>query len=130
MGLARSAVGAMLMLAPGAALRIGRRAEEPTGAAVLLMRTIGIRDLVLGLGTVVAARSGNEEEARRWLRIGLGSDGLDALTGLLSRRAIGLPEAVFASGAAASFVALDLWALRSAPPGSRPDRSEPAAPVP
>jgi len=114
MGLARCAVGAVLILAPRSALRLSRR-EVPTGAAVLLMRTIGIRDLVLGLGTFAAARADEGGDAGRWLLVGLGSDGLDTLAALVSRNAIGLPETLFASGAAASFVALDLWALRTVP---------------
>jgi hypothetical protein len=115
MGAARFAVGVALMAAPGAALRVSRR-EQPTGAAVLLMRTIGIRDMVLGLGTIVSAQSGDDAEIRRWLKIGLTSDSLDVVTGLLSARAIGSLEAAFAAGSAATFVALDRWAIGSLDP--------------
>jgi hypothetical protein len=111
MGAARLAVGLALMAAPAAAMRVSRR-EEPTGASVLLMRTIGIRDVVLGLGTIGAAQSG-DADVRRWLRIGLLSDSLDVVAGLVSARAIGTPEAVFAVGAAATFVGLDRWAINS-----------------
>jgi hypothetical protein len=112
MGAARCAVGVALIAAPSRALGITRR-EEPTPASLLLMRTIGIRDLVIGVGTMVAARSGHGVDARRWLRIGLTSDSLDALTGLASARAIGTSDAVVAVGAALTFVGLDQWALRS-----------------
>ena|ERR1700733_13650582 len=114
MGAARAAVGAALVIAPTVALRLSRR-DKPTGASVLLMRTIGIRDLVIGAGTMLAGRAGSERDARRWLRVGLSSDSLDAITGLLSGRAIGAAEAVGASGAALAFVGLDLWALLSLP---------------
>ena len=112
MGLARTAVGLALLAAPSAALRLSRR-EAPTGASVLLMRTIGIRDLVIGIGTFTAARGGTHDDARRWLRAGLTSDAMDAAAGLLARRSIGPVETVVAVGAAATFVGLDLLAMRS-----------------
>ena len=54
MGLARTAVGVALMAAPSTALGLSRR-EPPTGASVLLLRTIGIRDFVIGIGTIWSA---------------------------------------------------------------------------
>ena len=119
MGLARTAVGVVLVAAPAAALGLSRR-EPPTGASVLLMRTIGIRDVVIGLGTFSAGRAGTDADARRWLRTGLKSDAMDAVAGLLSRRSIGPTETAVAVGAAAVFVGLDLWAItsRSAQPTS------------
>jgi hypothetical protein len=112
MGLARAAVGVAMVAAPATALGLSRR-ETPTGAAVLLMRTIGIRDVVIGMGTVSAARSGGEDEALRWLQAGLSSDGIDTVTALLSGRSIGGREAVLAAGAALAFVGLDLWAIKA-----------------
>ncbi len=112
MGLARTAVGLVLIVAPAAALGLSRR-EPPTGASILLMRTIGIRDVVIGLGTFSAGRAGTDADAQRWLRTGLKSDAMDAVTGLLSRRAIGPTETAVAVGAAAVFVGLDLWAITS-----------------
>jgi hypothetical protein len=112
MGLARTVVGLALLAAPSAALRLSRR-EAPTGASILLMRTIGIRDLVIGIGTFTAVRGGTPDDARRWLRAGLTSDVMDAAAGLLARRSIGPVETVVAVGAAATFVGLDLMAIRS-----------------
>jgi hypothetical protein len=110
MGLARTAVGVALVAAPAAALRLSRR-EPPTGASVLLMRTIGIRDIVIGLGTLSAGHAGTEADTRRWLQTGLKSDAMDAAAGLLSRRSIGPTETAVAVGAAAVFVGLDLWTI-------------------
>ncbi len=112
MGLPRTAVGVALVAAPSTALGFSRR-ETRTGASVLLLRTIGIRDVVIGLGTVLAARSGSERDARHWLHMGLTSDGMDAITGLLSRRSIGAVEAIGSGGVALAFVGLDLWAIRA-----------------
>jgi hypothetical protein len=112
MGLARTAVGLALLAAPATALRLSRRAA-PTGASILLMRTIGIRDVVIGIGTVSAGRGGTHDDTRRWLRAGLTSDTMDVAAGLLARRSIGPAETVVAVGAAAVFVGLDLLATRS-----------------
>ena len=85
MGWLRASVGVALIAAPEAPMRLSRRAE-PTGASVLLMRTIGIRDLVLGLGAAAAARSGDRGDAGRWAAAALASDSLDAAASLASYR--------------------------------------------
>jgi hypothetical protein len=112
MGVLRCAVGALLFVAPRSFLRLSSR-EAPTGAAVLLLRTIGIRDLVLGTGTVLAARHCSEDDLRRWTTIGAASDSLDVVTSVASFRTIGKQESVGATLAAAVFVVGDLLALRS-----------------
>ena len=48
------------------------------------MRTIGIRDLVLGLGTVFAARSDVGGDVGRWNSAALASDALDTVVSLAS----------------------------------------------
>jgi len=114
MGWLRAAVGIALMAAPGVPMRLSGR-EEPTSAGLLLMRTIGIRDLVLGLGTVAAARSGEAAEARRWTVTALASDSLDAAVSLASSRSIGKRDAWAAAILAGTFVGGDLRALRPVP---------------
>lgn len=111
MGWARAAVGAVLLFAPGAFLRLSGR-EPPTPVSVLLMRTIGVRDLVLGTGTVTAARRGSGPDLRRWTSVGLASDSLDVLASLVAARGIGRAEGAGAAGAALVFAAGDLVALR------------------
>ncbi len=118
MGAARLAVGLALAAAPGAALRLTPR-EPPTPASVLLMRTIGIRDIVIGAGTVGAALWGTRDDARRWLTAGLASDSLDLAAGLHSGRSLGALECAVAVGSAATFVGLDLRALWSLAGGGR-----------
>jgi hypothetical protein len=112
MGWLRAAVGVALMAAPGAPMRLAGT-QSPTGTALLLMRTIGIRDLVLGLGTVRAARSADESDAPRWVKATLASDALDTVVSLAAMRSIGKRDAVFAAGLAAAFVCGDLQALRT-----------------
>src|SRR5579863_5155856 len=96
MGWLRAAVGAALIAAPGPFLRLSRR-EQTTAASVLLLRTIGIRDLVLGLGTVAGARSGSASDTRRWTSVTLTSDSLDVVASIASRRSIGNVNAVAAA---------------------------------
>jgi hypothetical protein len=118
MGWLRAAVGVALIAAPAVALRLPDR-EDPTAASVLLMRTIGIRDLVLGLGTVAAARSGGSSDSRRWIAATFASDGLDAVASLASFSSIGKRDAVAAAALALSFAGGDLVAHHAAVAGAR-----------
>ena len=119
MGWLRAAVGIALVAAPGTPMRLAGQ-PEPTGTDVLLMRTIGIRDLVLGLGTVAAARSGDVGEVRRWTTAALASDSLDSVASLASFRSIGKRDALSAAGLALAFVCGDLRARRRIPAGPGP----------
>ena len=112
MGWLRAGVGAALMIAPGVPMRISGR-EEPTSAELLLMRTIGVRDLVLGLGSVAAARSGGRD-ARRWGTATLASDSIDVAVSLASWRSIGKRDSWGAAMLALAFVGGDLTARRPA----------------
>ena len=112
MGWLRVGVGLGLMVAPRWFLQLSSR-EVPTGASVLLLRTIGIRDLVLGSGTVSAARKGTETELSRWTSIAMASDSMDVVASLASRRAIGSGESIGAALAALVFAVGDATVLRS-----------------
>ena len=111
MGWLRAAVGIALIAAPGVPIWMSGR-EEPTGASRLLMRTIGIRDLVLGLGTVAAARSGEAADVERWTAAALASDSLDAIASLASLRSIGTRDASAAAVLSLVFVGGDIQARR------------------
>ena len=110
MGWLRAAVGVTLIVAPGAPMRLAGT-EEPSGAALLLMRTIGVRDLVLGLGSVAAARSGSRIDSRRWMSAVLASDSIDTVIGLASFRSIGKRDAAASAALAFAFVCGDLRAM-------------------
>jgi hypothetical protein len=119
MGWLRAAVGVALIVAPGAPMRLSGQ-HEPTGADLLLMRTIGIRDLVLGAGTVAAARSSDVTDVRRWTATALASDSLDAATSLASFRSIGKRDSWAAAILALTFVCGDLQARRRIPAAPEP----------
>jgi hypothetical protein len=112
MGWLRALVGVALIVFPGRVLRISG-GETPNGTNVLLMRTIGIRDLVIGCGIVNAARRGPDDEIRRWTQAALSSDSIDVAASVVSAPAIGIPEAIGAAAAAAVFAAGDTWVLRT-----------------
>lgn len=112
MGWLRTSVGVALMVAPGAPMRLAGN-ESPTGAALLLMRTIGIRDLVLGLGVLSAARSSNQSETCRWVKATLASDALDTIVSLAAMRSIGRRDSIGAAALAFIFSCGDLQALRT-----------------
>jgi hypothetical protein len=84
------------------------------------MRTIGVRDLVLGAGTVAAARAG-EGGVRRWIATGLLSDALDVLTGAVSGSLVGRRGALTAAVLPMPFVLADLLALRHLGCGDAPE---------
>jgi hypothetical protein len=73
---ARVAVGATMIVAPSRIFSPG------SGTETLLMRTIGIRDVVLGSGACAAWARGEEGELQRWATVGLVSDGADFVTTL------------------------------------------------
>ncbi len=114
MGWLRTAVGVALIVAPGAPMRLSGK-QELSGADLLLMRTIGIRDLVLGLGTVTAARSNDVRDIRRWTTTALASDSLDSAASLASFRSIGKRDSLSAAILALIFVCGDLQARRRIP---------------
>ena len=116
MGWLRAAVGVALIAAPAAPMRLSGR-EEPTNAALLLMRTVGVRDLVLGLGSVAAAKSGDLKDGRRWTAAALASDSLDVAVSLASFRSIGKRDSWSAAVLALAFVCGDLRSRRQAQAG-------------
>jgi hypothetical protein len=108
-GLVRLGAGIVLGGAPRSFLRWER--EIPEGSAmVLLMRTVGIRDLALGWGTTNAVRSGSPQDLARWVGAGLVSDALDVVAGLAAARTTGV-RGVVSALIASPMVVADVWAL-------------------
>lgn len=104
-GAARAGVGAAMILAPS------RFFPPGSGTETLLMRTIGIRDVVLGSGACAAWARGEEGELRRWATAGLFSDGADFVTGLRSKPLVGSKSALIATLSPAPFVAAGILGL-------------------
>jgi len=101
----------MLSIVPRPVLRL-QTADEPSGSLVLMTRTVGIRDFVVGVGSASAARSNNDDDLRRWVIAGLVSDLLDIAAAAASSRSIGKRAALAAALVPVPVVAADVWALR------------------
>ena len=76
----------------------------------LLMRTVGILDLAIGLGTMLRARSESPDDLARWIAAGLLSDALDVVAGLAGSAATGT-RGIVSAAIAAPMVAPDLAVL-------------------
>ena len=111
----RVAVGLGLATAPGAALRLLPGAH-PSGTAPLLLRTLGLRDVVVGLATLTAARGRDTRELTRWATVGLLSDTADGLAGALAAPLVGPLGAAVVAASPLPFLAAGGWVLRSLRP--------------
>jgi hypothetical protein len=108
----RIAVGAALVLAPGLA-RLWIGADAQRRPVKLLTRALGVRDLALGLGVVIALDRG--APVRGWLEAGALADVVDLGATLIAgdsipddaRRAVGVVAAGSAAMAALLARALD-----------------------
>ena len=107
----RAAFGLALTVKTAEMLRVMVRNEEHTGSLFLFARTVGIRDLVLGAGTL-AASFGDLADTRRWATACLVSDVIDTASGALSSRFVGPGGAAAATAASLPFVAGGAWSLR------------------
>jgi hypothetical protein len=112
MGWLRTAVGVSLLFLPAVPMRLAGD-HAPTSTSVLLMRTIGIRDLVLGLGAVTASRRA-DGDGGPWTTMALASDSLDTVVSLASVRSIGRRDAWSAAALAFAFACGDVQARRAA----------------
>ncbi len=87
-----------MLLAPG------RFFKPESGTETLLMQTIGIRDVVLGMGACASLLRGGGGQFRRWATFGLVSDTADLALGLRSRPLVGTKSALIATLAPVPFV--------------------------
>ena len=95
-----------MILAPSRIFSPGSGTET-----LLLMRTIGIRDVVLGSGACAAWVRGEQGELQRWATVGLVSDGADFVTGLRSKPLVGSKGALIAALSPVPFVAAGILGL-------------------
>ena len=106
----RIGVGLLLAVAPGTFVRRFVQ-DEASGSLILFTRTVGVRDLALGLGSLAAVRSESTDDVRRWVRAGSISDSLDLVAGLASWRLIGRRGVAIATATVLPVIALDALAL-------------------
>lgn len=73
----------------------------------LLIRTVGIRDAVLGLGSVLA----EPDAARLWAQVTLASDTLDVIAGTAAIPSVGIRGGLIAALVPLPFIAAGIWGL-------------------
>src|SRR6266480_1305609 len=112
----RACVGLALTIATRPFLRLAVRGEPHSGSLVLFARTVGIRDLVFGTGSYLAAASPDStRDLRRWLTAWLVSDAADVIAALAAPEGVSKAGALTAAAAPLPFVAAGVWALRRLP---------------
>ncbi len=104
----RVAFGVAALLAPGVFGRAIGGAAAAQGLAPMFLRMFGVRDLALGLGTILAVK--HETPVRGWVEAGMLADAGDLAAAVLARQQLS-PLAfkgtvAIAGGAAVSGAAL------------------------
>jgi len=90
----------------------GRFFKHASGTETLLMRTIGIRDVVVGSGACAALAGAGGVAFRRWASMGLLSDSADVVVGLTSSRSLAdTRSALIAMLSPVPFVAAGIFGL-------------------
>lgn len=112
LAIARAAVGAAFAFRTEKMLRLTVRDSPPTGALFAFAQTVGIRDLIFGLGALVATRDGQSNEAQRWLKAWLASDVGDVIAGATASRHLGRGGAAAAAAVPLPFIGAGIWALK------------------
>ena len=103
----RIAIGVVSLLAPRLVGRAMMGPEGDSGGIRLLLRVVGVRDLALGIGVLVALD--RDAPVRGWLRASAAVDGLDAAGSLLARRHLRPTVFPAAAGAATAGALLSGW---------------------
>lgn len=105
---ARIGVGSVLFLLPRTSARLWTGREQETFPTNMMVRALGARDAILGVGLATALESGRS--ASSWLQAGAAADAADALGTLSSVGELGKLRALglFAVEAGAAVLALSL----------------------
>ncbi len=121
----RIAFGAMALVVPGPAARVmgGRRGSE--GLAPLFARMLGARDVVLGLGTVIALDRG--APVRGWLEGSALADALDCFACVAAREDMSTTAFRATAGLGAASAILGIFLSRRLDPPPPPHPGQPEA---
>ena len=114
----RIVIGAVLLVAPGAAGRrwIGEPAKD--GRVKVAVRGLGARDLALGLGALRALDRG--EPAQSWVQLAAVGDVTDAVSSVLAVRHLGLARTIGTVATAGAAAALGFITAAQVDEGNRP----------
>ena len=84
LGIGRAVIGGAMVLAPATSMRLWIGEERKTFGARLVTRAFGMREIAIGVGTMMAVD--HDAPVRGWLEAGVLIDTSDALTTLLAYR--------------------------------------------
>lgn len=104
----RAAVGVGIMTMAKRALT-WRTKGAPDGSAVVALRIVGVRDLLIGLGTLSAAS--DTGQLVRWSAVGCANDIADAVIAGRSAGLIGKGTAAVTASGSLPLVAAEAWAF-------------------
>lgn len=107
--LARVGIGVVATAAPDAAARF--QFGSAPAAQAMTVRMLGVRDLVLGVGALLAMRHGSAA-ARDWARAGALVDAVDAAAFVRAGRRASVRGRRLTTLVAASSAAFSTWAAR------------------
>lgn len=82
----RVGFGLLMLVAPRLLTRRSGNRQDPPVPYVWWLRAFGIRDAVLGAGTLMALSDGDGPAAARWVQVGAAADTLDAAIALVYGR--------------------------------------------
>ncbi|MFY9587715.1 MAG: hypothetical protein WAT66_09700 [Actinomycetota bacterium] len=108
----RVAIGFALTFRTADVLRLTVRDVEPSGPIFVFAQTVGIRDLIFGLGALIESFE-DPDRVDRWVWLWLANEVADVIAGALAAPHIGRRGAIGAAAAPLPFVAADVWALRA-----------------
>jgi len=104
----RAAVGIGILALAKRALA-WRTKGAPDGSAVLALRIVGVRDLLIGVGTLSAARDGRQ--LVRLSAVGCANDIADAVIASGAGNLVGKGTAALTASGSLPFVAAEVWAF-------------------
>ena len=103
LGITRAVIGGGMVLAPATSMRVWIGAERKSFGTRLVTRALGMREIAIGVGTVLAVD--HDAPVRGWLEAGVLIDTSDALTTLLAYRKLPrVGRTLVATGAATAAV--------------------------
>lgn len=106
-GSLRLASGASFLVSPEPANRLWGDKEEPAPTTLLLLRSMGYRDALIGALLLTAGLRGRG--TRRWFLAAAGADAADLLGGLSVHDRMTLQQKAVGLGGAVTGVAVGLW---------------------
>ena len=104
----RAAVGVGILTLAKRALA-WRDKGTPDGSAVLALRIVGVRDLLIGLGTLSAAR--DERQLVRLSAVGCANDIADSVIASGAGNLVGKGTAAMTAAGSLPLVAAEMWAF-------------------